>query len=81
MNQHIINFATIANTEALELGQPGELAHDEHFIRRFSSLIIQECIDICEKGNATQTTSSGAAILIKQHLAAGMIKHHFGIQE
>jgi uncharacterized phage protein gp47/JayE len=26
----------------------------------------QKCIDICEAGNATQTTSGGAATLIKQ---------------
>jgi hypothetical protein len=32
----------------------------------------KKCIDICEQGNATQTTSGGAAILIKQY---------FGIEE
>ena len=29
--------------------------------------IIQTCIDICIAGDKTQTTSGGAALLIKQH--------------
>lgn len=28
--------------------------------------IVKECIDICEKGTVTQTTSSGAANMIRQ---------------
>jgi hypothetical protein len=35
-------------------------------LERFAELILKECIDICNQGTATQTTSSGAAILIKQ---------------
>jgi hypothetical protein len=66
MNANIFHLAIKANTEALKLGQPGDPAHDEYFIKTFSSLIIQECLDICEQGAATQTTSQGAAILIRQ---------------
>lgn len=32
-----------------------------------TKLIINECVKICEQGKDTQTTSSGAAIMIKQH--------------
>ena len=66
MNQHILEFATKASIEALQLGHPGNPMHDGHFIQKFSSLIIQECLSICEQGAATQTTSQGAAILIRQ---------------
>lgn len=34
---------------------------------QFATLVLEQCIDICEQGTATQTTSSGAALLIKQH--------------
>ena len=66
MNQQILDFAIRAGTEAAAYGSPGMLAHDEHFIARFSEFILKECLDICEKGAETQTTSQGAAILIKQ---------------
>lgn len=38
----------------------------EEYHKIFAELIVRECVDICEKGTETQTTSSGAAILIKQ---------------
>ena len=41
-------------------------------IQKFAELIVQECVQICEQGTATQTTSSGAASMIKQH---------FGVEE
>jgi hypothetical protein len=34
---------------------------------KFAELIVQECVQVCEQGTATQTTSSGAASMIKQH--------------
>lgn len=34
---------------------------------KFAELIVQDCLRICEEGTATQTTSAGAADLIKQH--------------
>lgn len=33
---------------------------------KFAELIIKDCITICEDGSNTQTTSAGAAMLIKQ---------------
>lgn len=39
---------------------------DEVFkYRDFAQLIVAECIDICKRGTETQTTSEGAAQLIK----------------
>lgn len=37
--------------------------------QKFAELILQECLLICEQGNSTQTTSAGAASLIKQHFS------------
>ena len=37
------------------------------FSQVFAELIVRECVDVCEQGTVTQTTSSGAAIMIKQH--------------
>lgn len=39
----------------------------EKFQAVFADMIIQRCVDICEQGTVTQTTSSGAANMIKQH--------------
>lgn len=38
----------------------------------FAQLIVKKCIEICNNGTATQTTSAGAA---------EQIKLHFGIEE
>lgn len=35
-------------------------------IEILAEYIVKECIDICEKGTVTQTTSSGAANMIRQ---------------
>ena len=35
-------------------------------VEKFAQLLLNECIDICNEGNKTQTTSNGVAILIKQ---------------
>ena len=35
-------------------------------VEKFANLLLQECIQICEDGTSTQTTSNGVAILIKQ---------------
>jgi len=45
----------------------GEPTWSEAFESKFAELIIAECVQICEQGTATQTTSSGAASMIKQH--------------
>lgn len=39
----------------------------EYEVNEFAKLIIQECIDICNRGKSTQTTSTGAAQKIKLH--------------
>ena len=36
--------------------------------------LIQECITICESGESTQMTSSGAANLIRQRFSTNLIK-------
>jgi len=36
-------------------------------LEKFALLTVKECVDICESGTSTQTTSSGAAQMIKQH--------------
>lgn len=36
-------------------------------LQLFGELIVRRCIEICEKGVVTQTTSSGVSLLIKQH--------------
>jgi hypothetical protein len=35
-------------------------------VEKFANLLLQECIQICEEGTDTQTTSNGVAIMIKQ---------------
>ena len=39
----------------------------DYEVNEFAKLILQECIDICNKGKSTQTTSTGAAQKIKLH--------------
>jgi hypothetical protein len=57
MNEHIRELAIKAQVEHC-------ISHVR--LKEFSDLIIKECIKICEDGTDTQTTSGGAAILIKQ---------------
>ena len=49
------------------LGPSSRIGNAHEAAEKFAELIVRECVDICEKGTATQTTSGGAAILIKQH--------------
>lgn len=39
----------------------------DYEVNEFAKLILQECIDVCNKGKSTQTTSTGAAQKIKLH--------------
>ena len=41
-------------------------------LENFADLLLKECIKICEDGEATQMTSTGAAYRIKKH---------FGVEE
>ena len=42
-------------------------------VEKFANLLLQECIQICEEGTSTQTTSNGVDIMIKQRFG---IKEH-----
>lgn len=39
----------------------------EQYNINLTKLIVNECIRVCDRGTQTQTTSSGAALMIKQH--------------
>ena len=39
----------------------------DQYNERLTKLVIEECIELCEQGTKTQTSSAGAALLIKQH--------------
>lgn len=41
-------------------------SYGQDAIMQFAQLILNECLEICEKGTATQMTSSGAAQQIRQ---------------
>jgi len=53
--------------EAAKTTQSDSWEEQTKFMERFAELIVQECVQVCEQGTATQTTSSGAASMIKQH--------------
>jgi len=57
------------NERIQELAKEAMLEHCVSHVRleKFAELIVRECINICEQGTPTQTTSSGAASFIKQH--------------
>lgn len=56
MNEHLKEIAVRAQVEHC-------VSHVR--LQEFADLIIRECIQICEEGTKTQTTSSGAAMMIK----------------
>ena len=69
MNQRIRELAEQARQYAnsmypsgLDIPKWGPAYHE-----KFAELVVKECVQICEQGTATQTTSSGAASMIKQH--------------
>lgn len=67
MNQKFLDLALKATDDALATGSIlGTNEFNHIFVQKYSEMLLQECIDICEKGAETQTTSQGAAILIKQ---------------
>jgi len=70
MNNHIAELEKQCWSHRVE----GALVDGQlHFdTKKFAKLIVQECVRVCEQGTATQTTSSGAASMIKQH---------FGVEE
>ena len=62
MNERILELAKQCgywSGQTIEMNDVG--------IEKFAELIVRECVGICESGASTQTTSSGAAQMIKQH--------------
>ena len=66
MNEHIRELA-------VKCGAWNQVYNNKEFmvdrtfnVEKFANLLLQECIQICEEGSSTQTTSNGVAILIKQ---------------
>ena len=55
-------YANSMYPSGLDIPKWGPAYHE-----KFAELIVKECVQICEQGTATQTTSSGAASMIKQH--------------
>ena len=51
---------------ALEAGGSTYPEVNTRQLERFADLLIWECIGICQSGNSTQTTGSGAADMIRQ---------------
>jgi len=58
---------------AVNCGAWNQIYNDKEFmvdrtfnVEKFANLLLQECIQICEEGTDTQTTSNGVAIMIKQ---------------
>ena len=68
MNERIYEIATKAGAYCetyLHGGDPKPPILDNMDLEKFAELIVRECIVICESGTPTQTTSGGAAELIK----------------
>ena len=55
-------YANSMYPSGLDIPKWGPAYHE-----KFAELVVKECVQICEQGTATQTTSSGAASMIKQH--------------
>ena len=51
---------------ALEAGGSTYPEVNTRQLQRFADLLLWECVRICQLGNSTQTTGSGAAEMIKQ---------------
>lgn len=51
---------------ALEAGGSTYPEVNTRQLQRFADLLLWECVRICQSGNSTQTTGSGAAEMIKQ---------------
>ena len=68
MNDKFFLIAMKATDDTLATGHIlGSEEFNHMFVQKYSEMLLKECLDICEKGAETQTTSQGAAILIRQH--------------
>ena len=67
MNQKIFEIAKRVDDELIAAGGvQGSPEFNISFVQKFAETIINECVAICDRGAATQTTSQGAAILIRE---------------
>ena len=65
MNERIKQLAELARKKPM--GDSWCYSNAHEFEQNLAELIVQECIQICIQGKQTQTTSEGAATLIKLH--------------
>jgi hypothetical protein len=61
MNERIKELMAQAGTDT-----SGKWMGVDH-AEKFAELIIEDCLQICNQGTSTQTTSGGAASMIRQH--------------
>lgn len=67
MNEKFLEVAK--NVEDSIVATGGILGSHEFnltFVHKYAEALVHECLNICEKGTESQTTSQGAAILIRQ---------------
>ena len=68
MNERLKQLAMECNAWE-QVYNPHKFMVDRTFdVEKFATLIIDECLAICESGTSTQTTSGGAANMIRQTL-------------
>jgi hypothetical protein len=68
MNEKLKQLAIECNAWE-QVYNPHKFMVDRTFdVEKFATRIIDECISICESGTNTQTTSGGAADIIRQTL-------------
>ena len=67
MNNNLIKSFSEQARNSIPKDVLGPTEWIEKYNEKLTELIINECIKICEQGTDTQTTSSGAAPMIKQH--------------
>ena len=67
MNLDLIKALGEQARKSVPVGQFGVNDWVDQYNMNLAKLIIDECLELCEQGTKTQTTSAGAALLIKQH--------------
>lgn len=67
MNSILIKNLSDQAKQSIPVGIIGVEQWIDLYNEQFARLILEQCFDICDQGAATQTTSLGAASLIKQH--------------
>jgi len=67
MNLNLIKQLSDQARESIPQDRFGVNDWVDQYNMNLAKLIIDECLELCEQGTKTQTTSAGAALLIKQH--------------